>query len=60
MRNYIDDVLSWDVNLVSKKECMPQAKLDGQFGLGWITWLGDRHGEKNADNLKLNLMIYFR
>ncbi len=54
VRNYIGDELSWDVNLVLKKECVPQAKLDGQFSLGWTTWLGERHSEKDADDLRLN------
>jgi type VI secretion system protein ImpH len=55
VRNYIGDELNWDVNLVLKKECVPQAKLNGQFSLGWTTWLGERHSEKDAGDLKLNL-----
>ncbi len=54
IRNYIGDELSWDINLVLKKEQVPQAQLNGQFGLGWTTWLGERHRAKDADDLKLN------
>ena len=54
IRNYIGDELSWDVNLVLKKEQVPQAQLNGQCGLGWTTWLGERRSETDADDLKLN------
>jgi type VI secretion system protein ImpH len=54
VRNYIGDELRWDVNLVLKKECVPQARLDGQFSLGWTTWLGERSSNVDADDLKLN------
>jgi type VI secretion system protein ImpH len=54
VRNYSGDELSWDVNLVLKKEQVPQAQLNGQFALGWTTWLGERHSDVNADDLRLN------
>lgn len=54
VRNYTGDELSWDVNLLLKKAHVPQAKLDGQFNLGWTTWLGERNSDDDADDLTLN------
>ena len=54
VRNYIGDELVWDVNLVLKREQVPGTRLDGQTGLGWTSWLGDRHENTDADDLMLN------
>jgi type VI secretion system protein ImpH len=54
VRNYIGDELVWDVNLVLKREQVPGTRLDGQTGLGWTSWLGDRHESADADDLMLN------
>jgi type VI secretion system protein ImpH len=54
VRNYIGDELVWDVNLVLKKEQVPGTRLDGQTGLGWTSWLGDRRENTDADDLLLN------
>lgn len=56
LRNYIGDELSWDVNLILKKEEVPRTEL-GQFGkLGWTTWLTPRRSDADADDLHLNPM----
>ncbi len=56
LRNYIGDELSWDVNLILKKEEVPRIKL-GQFGqLGWTTWLTPRRSDADANELYLNPM----
>jgi type VI secretion system protein ImpH len=54
VRNYTGDELSWDVNLELKKQQVPQAQLNGQFNLGWTTWLGERPHHNDADDLILN------
>ncbi|CAG1023503.1 hypothetical protein DOJK_02438 [Patescibacteria group bacterium] len=54
IRNYSGDQLSWDVNLVLKKQEVPQTQLGETTQLGWTSWLGERHEDKDADDLKLN------
>ncbi|MBE0436826.1 MAG: type VI secretion system baseplate subunit TssG [Methylomicrobium sp.] len=54
VRNYIGDELSWDVNLVLKNDEIPQSRLGSFSALGWTSWLGDRSGEEDADDLMLN------
>ena len=50
VRNYIGDQLNWDVNLVLKKQEVPDLRL-GQSGyLGWTSWLTPRPGEHDADD----------
>ncbi|MFB3893148.1 MAG: type VI secretion system baseplate subunit TssG [Phycisphaerae bacterium] len=53
VRNYIGDELSWDVQLILKKEEVPQTHL-GKYGrLGWTTWMGSKPFDHDADDLKL-------
>ena len=54
IRNYIGDELSWDVNLVLKKDQVPSAQLGEGTRLGWTSWLGERSSDKDADDLRLN------
>lgn len=54
VRNYVGDELSWDVNLVLCAEDVPAACLDGGAQLGWTTWMGERDGRGDADDLCLN------
>ncbi|MEQ1636216.1 MAG: type VI secretion system baseplate subunit TssG [Methylococcales bacterium] len=54
IRNYIGDELSWDVNLVLKKEQVPKAQLGEQTRLGWTSWMGDRNSDRDANDLTLN------
>lgn len=54
IRNYIGDELSWDVNLVLKKDQVPRAQLGEVTQLGWTSWLGERSSDNDADDLKLN------
>jgi type VI secretion system protein ImpH len=53
-RNYIGDELSWDVNLVLKKDQVPSAQLGEGTRLGWTSWMGERSSDKDADDLRLN------
>jgi len=39
------------VNLVLKREEVPPLRLDGQYRLGWTTWLGERTVKTDADDL---------
>jgi len=54
IRNYIGDELSWDVNLVLKKDQVPSAQLGEGTRLGWTSWMGERSSDKDADDLRLN------
>lgn len=54
IRNYIGDELSWDVNLVLKKDQVPSAQLGESTRLGWTSWLGERSADNDADDLELN------
>jgi type VI secretion system protein ImpH len=54
IRNYIGDELSWDVNLVLKKDQVPSTQLGEYTYLGWTSWLGERHSNQDADDLRLN------
>lgn len=54
VRNYIGYEFEWDLLLVLRKPEVPQASLGGQGQLGWTTWLGERHTDKDADDLCLN------
>jgi type VI secretion system protein ImpH len=53
IRNYIGDELSWELNLVLRREEIPEIRLGDSGRLGWTTWLGCREYEKDADNLVL-------
>ncbi len=53
LRLYLCDELTWELQLVLKKEEVPKARL-GHYGrLGWTTWLQSRPPERDADNLVL-------
>lgn len=54
IRNYIGDELSWDINLVLKKDQVPNVQLGETSRLGWTSWLGERNSEIDADDLKIN------
>ena len=52
VRNYVGDELAWDVKLILK--AVPETPLNGQFRLGWTTWLGVRSGGRHTDTRILN------
>ena len=52
--NYVGDALSWDVNIVLKKEDVPPTRLGQNGCLGWTTWLGSRTADNDAADLILN------
>lgn len=53
VRNYVGDELSWDLQLVLKREEVPTTRM-GQYGrLGWTTWLQSKPLDHDADDLVL-------
>lgn len=48
--------LEWvfDVNLILCREEVPALRLDGTVQLGWTSWLGERTGKGDADDLVLD------
>lgn len=55
VRNYVGDQYRWDVQLLLKKEEIPQAVLGGtQTRLGWTTWLGRWTQQQDADDVILD------
>lgn len=54
VRYYAGEQYSWDVQLVLRREDVPQTHL-GRYGrLGWTTWLGTKLFDKDAEDLILN------
>ncbi|GGA10532.1 type VI secretion system baseplate subunit TssG [Neptunicoccus cionae] len=51
VRNYIGEVLDWDVNLVLAAGQAPQVKLGEQGELGWTTWAGTPPQDRPLDDL---------
>ncbi|MBL8260720.1 MAG: type VI secretion system baseplate subunit TssG [Candidatus Competibacteraceae bacterium] len=58
VRNYVGEELSWDVNLVLKKEEVPPLVLGAETRLGWTTWLSSQPLARDADDLKLDAVTY--
>lgn len=51
VRNYIGDMLDWDVNLVLAEGQAPRAELGKSGELGWTTWLGEPPQDRPLDDL---------
>jgi type VI secretion system protein ImpH len=51
VRNYIGDEMDWKLALILREEEVPMVRLDGRYHLGWTTWLGNRPGGQDADDL---------
>ncbi|HKM61096.1 MAG TPA: type VI secretion system baseplate subunit TssG [Acidisphaera sp.] len=54
VRNYVGDVLLWDVNIVLKREEVPPTLLGQQGRLGWTSWMGTRRSLDDAADLFLD------
>jgi type VI secretion system protein ImpH len=54
VRNYCGHELNWDVNMILRKEAVPDLRLGAQGRLGWTTWLRSRAFEEDAENLYLS------
>jgi type VI secretion system protein ImpH len=53
VRNYVGDVLDWDVNLVLRAQEMPEPKLGETVRLGQTSWIGTKKITRDADDLYL-------
>jgi type VI secretion system protein ImpH len=58
VRNYVGDELLWDVNLILRKEEVPPLQLGEGTRLGWTTWLSSQPLTRDADDLKLDAVMY--
>ena len=54
VRNYVGDELAWELQLILKRDEVPQIRLGRQGSLGRTTWLHPRPPAKHADNLVLS------
>jgi type VI secretion system protein ImpH len=54
VRNYVDDVSIWDVNLILQRDEIPAVRLGEQGRLGWTTWLLPRSARTDAADLFLD------
>jgi len=54
VRNYAGDTLLWDVNLVLKRDEVPDLVLGKAGRLGWTTWLKPRRSHLDAADLYLD------
>lgn len=49
LKNYLGLELTWDINLILKKEEIPKTKL-GEYGqLGWTSWLNNKPPQADSD-----------
>ncbi len=53
IRNYIGDELTWEVQLVLRKDEVPPVQLGRLGQLGWTTWLQSQPFSRDADDLVL-------
>jgi type VI secretion system protein ImpH len=54
VRYYAGDSLEWEVNLVLKRDEVPDTVLGKSGRLGWTTWLKPRRAETPASDLFLD------
>ncbi|MDJ0807837.1 MAG: type VI secretion system baseplate subunit TssG [Gammaproteobacteria bacterium] len=54
VRNYVGDDLRWDLNLILKKQQIPELRLGRERRLGWTSKLVNGELEKDMDDLLLN------
>jgi type VI secretion system protein ImpH len=54
VRNYLGDELSWSVNLVLRRDEVPECRLGRSGRLGWTTWLGRRAPHDDARDVVID------
>ena len=54
VRNYVGDVFDWDINVILRKEDIPEPILGQSAALGQTCWIGQYTGEGDADDLYLS------
>jgi len=60
VRNYVQDPLEWDVNLVLKAEDVPRPILGQNAILGLQGWIGERQSIEDADDLRFTPRAHVR
>ncbi|MDO6590545.1 type VI secretion system baseplate subunit TssG [Loktanella sp. D2R18] len=53
IRNYVGDMLDWEVNLILRASDVPPTALGQSCGLGLTSWIGQRP-DRDADDLSLS------
>ena len=54
IRNYVGDVFDWDVNLILRKEDIPEPILGQSASLGRTCWIGHYKRDEDPDDLRLS------
>ncbi|MEO0912003.1 MAG: type VI secretion system baseplate subunit TssG [Pseudomonadota bacterium] len=54
VRNYIGDVLDWDVNLILRADAVPAPVMGQAMPLGHTSWIGSEPHARDADDLFLH------
>lgn len=54
VRNYAGDALSFDVQLVLRKDEVPECRMGRGGRLGWSTWIKSRPTPRDAQDLVLS------
>lgn len=54
VRNYTGDALDYDLNILLKRDEVPQAILGQNTRLGQTSWIGERPDQRDADDLNLS------
>ncbi len=57
VRTYVGDELGFELGVVLAGEAVPPLELGGAAWLGWTTWLGERPGAQDADDLRFDPMM---
>lgn len=55
VRNYVGDEMTWDLNLVLRRERVPGMSLGGSGRLGWTSWVKGEHVSLGRDGNDLFL-----
>ncbi len=54
VRNYVGDVFDWDINVILRKEDIPDPILGQSTALGQTCWIGNYTADKDPDDLYLS------
>jgi type VI secretion system protein ImpH len=54
VRSYVGDELKWTVNLILRKQDVPECRLGETGQLGWTSWLGHRESRGDADEVVID------
>ena len=54
VRNYLGEVLEWELQLILREAQIPRPRLDGNTQLGWTSWLNKAPLGRDGDDLHLH------